>query len=38
MFDQLQDLGTTLMGHQNAVESVAKESLGKLEGGFWIET
>lgn len=38
MSDQLQvDLGTTLVGHQNAVESVVKESLGKLEGGFWIE-
>lgn len=23
--DQLQDLGTTLVGHQNAVESVVKE-------------
>lgn len=38
MFDQLQDLGTTLAGHQNAVGSVVKVSLGKSEDGFWIET
>lgn len=38
MFDHLQDLGTTLVGHQNAVESVVKVSLGKFEDGFWIET